>query len=186
MAKVPRTAGILKQFDALPKALKDYFEHFPSLAKDYPWEVSISYLFAQTELAQNTTVFAAVVKLHKVNAKMTWSTVNRHHMTRDRFRELYKTVCGESISKDAIEKAKSAEKVRDQILHGKDVSEADKRMAVVSILEYAHLLNEQVAKDAGFRPFGSMQGFKGRAASLDKPTSRWVLIGMGLIGSKNE
>ncbi len=181
---IPRTAGILKLFEALPESLRAYLSHFPSLATDYPWDVSISYLFAQVELAQNMTVYGAVVKLHRVNSTIARSTVDNHHMTRTRFRELYKITMGKDISQAAVAKAKEAEKIRDRILHGKTVSDSDKRKAVVSILEYANRLNEQVFLDAGFRPFGSMQGFKGRATSLDKSTSKWVLTGMGLIGAK--
>lgn len=181
---IPRTAGILKIFEAKPEGLKAYLPHFKSLAKDYPWEVSISYLFAQTELAQNMTVYGAVVKLHRVDSTIARSTVDGHHMTRNRFRDLYKIIIDKEISDEAIKSATEAEKIRDRILHGKIVSDSDKRKAVVSILQYAELLNEQVFNDAGFRPFGSMQGFKGRAGSLDKSTSRWVLTGMGLIGTK--
>lgn len=181
---IPRTAGILRLFETFPENLRAYLSHFPSLARDYPWDVSISYLFAQTELAQNMTVYGGVVKLHRVNSTIAKSTVDNHHMTRTRFRELYKITMGKDISEEAITKAKDAEKIRDRILHGKIVSDSDKRKAVISILEYANLLNEQVFEDAGFRPFGSMQGFKGRATSLDKSTSKWVLTGMGLIGAK--
>jgi hypothetical protein len=181
---VLRTAGILRLFESLPENLQNYLRHFPGLACDYPWDVSISYLFAQTELAQNMIVYGGVVKLHRVDSAIAKSTVDSHHMTRSRFRELYKIIIAKNISAEAIENAKDAEKIRDRLLHGKRVSDADKRKAVISILNYAHLLNEQVFEDAGFRPFGSMQGFKGRATSLDKSTSKWVLTGMGLIGAK--
>lgn len=122
------------------------------------------------------------MKVHKVDAEIAKSIVNDHHMSRPRFRELYKIIVGKDIAKDTVTRATDAEKIRDRILHGKQVSDEEKRKAVVSILEYANLLNEQASKDAGFRPFGSMQGFKGRASSLDKSTSRWVLTGMGLVG----
>lgn len=181
---VLRTAGILNLFAGLPESLRDYFRHFPNLARDYPWDVTITYLFAETELAQNMIVYGGVVKLHKVDSTIAKSAVDRHHMTRKQFRDLYKTITGKSISEEAVSHAKDAEKIRDRILHGKNVSDSDKRQAVVSILQYANLLNEQVFEDAGFRPFGSMQGFKGRATALDKSTSKWVLKGIGLLGSK--
>lgn len=181
---IPRTAGVLAIFDAMPEELKAYLGHFRGLANDYPWDVSISYLFAQTELAQNMIVYGGVVKLHKVDAKVAKSAVNSLHMTRARFRDLYKIITNKEISSEAINHAKKAELVRDRILHGKSVQDSGKREAVVSILRYAELLNEQVYVDAGFKPFGSMQGFKGRAKSLDESTSRWVLTGMGLIKSK--
>lgn len=179
-------ARILSSFDRYPDSFKCYFNHFPSLARDYPWDVSISYLFAKTELAQNITIYSAVVKCHRVEASMAKSSIDTLHMTRARFCELYNVTMGTKISTDAIAESEIAEKVRDRILHGKTVSESDRRKAVVSVLEYANLLNEQVAIDAGFRPFGSMQGFKGRGQSLDRPTSRWVLIGMGLIHVKDK
>ena len=182
---IPRTAGIKRLFEDLPESLQEYLSHFPNLvAHGYPWDVSISYLFARTELAQNMIVYGGVVKLHMVHSTIAKSAIDKLHMTRPRFRDLYKTIMDNSISNEAITKATEAERIRDKILHGKTVSESDKRKAVVSILEYANLLNEQVFVDAGFRPFGSMQGFKGRAGSLNKPTSKWVLTGMGVINTK--
>ena len=83
---------------------------------------------------------------------------------------------------ETIAKIESAQKTRNKILHGKTVSDADKRRAIISILEYAEAFNEEVSAVAGFRPFGSLQGFRGAAQSLDKSTSRWVLKGIGLIG----
>jgi hypothetical protein len=177
---IPRKAGILKRYHELPIDLKEYLKHFPGLANDYPWNVSISYLFAQLELSQNMIIYGAVVKIHRVDAVMARAAINKHHMTRTRFRDLYKIVIGKSIRAAATELAKDAELIRDQILHGKPVSDGNKRKAVVSTLEYISLLNEQVYVDAKFRPCGSMKGFKGRAKPLDKKTSRWVLIGMGL------
>jgi hypothetical protein len=182
---IPYTAGILKKFDELPENLKAYLSHFPDLVADeYPWDVSISYLFARIELAQNMTIYGGVVKLHRVHSAVAKSAIDRLHMTRPRFRELYKTIMDNPISDDAIIKSRDAEKIRDKILHGKKVSESDKRKAVVSVLEFANLLNEQVFEDAQFRPFGSMQGYKGRATPLDKSTSKWVLKGMGIITPK--
>ena len=101
-------------------------------------------------------------------------------MTRSGFRDLYATIFGKSLKKATADKIAEAEKVRDRILHGKKVSEADKRKAVVEILEYAEAFNAEVQGLAGFKPFGSLQGFKGRAESLDKSTSRWILKGIGL------
>jgi hypothetical protein len=180
---IPRKAGILKRYHELPNELKEYLKHFTGLAKDYPLNVSISYLFSQLELSQNNTIYGAVVKLHRVDAAMAKSVINSNHINCDGFRKLYTTVMDKDISNMATERAKVAEDIRDQILHGKSVSESDQRKAVVSNLEYISLLNEQVYVDAKFRPCGSMKGFKGRAKALDKKTSRWVLTGMGLIGA---
>jgi len=52
---------------------------------------------------------------------------------------------------------------------------ADKRKAVVDILEYAEAFNAELQDIAGFRPFGSLKGFKGRAVSLDNWRVSWAV-----------
>ena len=108
------------------------------------------------------------------------TAVDNHHMTRGEFKDLYKTIFGKPLTKTVADKIAEAEKVRDRILHGKTVSETDKRKAVIDILEYARAFNAAVYDISGFKPFGSLQGFKGRAKPLDKSTSRWILKGVGL------
>ena len=76
-------------------------------------------------------------------------------------------------------KLSRAEKVRDRVIHGKQVDDNEKREAVLDILEFAEGFNVYVSSLAGFKPFGSLRGFKGRATPLDKSTTRWILKGMG-------
>ncbi len=92
---VVRTAGILREFKAFPEPFKLYFEHFESLAVSYPWDISLGYLFSQIELAQNMSLYGGVVKLHKVDARLSKKAIDSHHITRDRFRALYKRIMGE-------------------------------------------------------------------------------------------
>ena len=103
-------------------------------------------------------------------------------MTRDQFRKLFTAIFEVSLSDKTTAKIETAQKTRNKILHGKTVSEANKRNAIVSILEYSEAFNREVSAAADFRPFGSLRGFEGAAQSLDKSTSRWVLKGIGLIG----
>ena len=176
---VPRTAGILKRYQLCQDEVKNYFEHFPKLAKEFPWDVSISYMFAQVELAHNMTIYCGIVKLHRAEGNLVWQAVNNQHITRPSFKEFFKTVFGVNMKKSISEKIEEAEKIRDKILHGKPVSEELKRKAVVDILDYAKNFNQEIYRIAGFKPFGSLRGFKGRAQPLDKSTSRWILKGMG-------
>lgn len=176
----PRTRGILNRYNALPDEIKTYFEHFPRLAEEFSWDVSISYLFSLVELAQNMTIYCGVVKLHRVNSTLARIAVDNHHMTRGAFKDLYNTIFGKPLKKTVVDKIAEAEKVRDRILHGKKVSEADKRKAIFDVLEYAEAFNAEVYRVASLKPFGSLKGFKGRAKPLDKSTSRWILKGIGL------
>ena len=171
--------GIIHRYNACSSEVKVYFSHFPSLAENYPWDVSIAYMFSLVELAQNMAIYCGVVKLHKVNGTMARTAINNQHMTRGVFKELYKSIFGKPLRASVVKKIEEAEKIRDKIIHGKSVSEEDKRKAVVDILEYAEAFNSELNTVANFKPFGSLKGFKGRARSLDKSTSRWVLKGVG-------
>jgi hypothetical protein len=101
-------------------------------------------------------------------------------MTRDGFKQLYETIFGEPLKKSVTEKITKASTVRDCILHGKGISDEEKRKAIVDIFDYAQAFNIACFKASGLKPFGSTKGFKGRATSLDKSTSRWILKGVGL------
>ena len=139
-------------------------------------------MFAKVKLAQNMAIYCSAVKLHRVDTQIAFAAIENHHMTRDGFRELIKTVTGKKIPHAALERIAEAETVRDRLLHGKTVTETAKRKAVVDILSYATMLNEHMHQNHGIKPFGKLKGFKGRTKPLDKSTSRWVLKGMGLTG----
>lgn len=47
---IPRTAGMIAVYNALPQPLQEYFVHFPKLVEEFPHEVALSCLFAQIEL----------------------------------------------------------------------------------------------------------------------------------------
>jgi len=72
-----------------------------------------------------------------------------------------------------------AEKTRDRVVHGKDVTDSELRGAIADVLEYAEKFNAEVNDTAGFRPLGNMRGFKGRAEPLDKRTTKWLMRGLG-------
>ena len=176
----PNKKGILNQYDRLPDEIKKYFGHFPKLAEEFPWDVSISYLFSLVELAHNMTIYCGVVKLHRVDSALARTAVDNFHMTRSGFKDLYETILGRPLKKSIADKIAESEEVRDRILHGKSVSQENKRKAVSGVLKYAEEFNAEMYNIAGFKPFGSLQGFKGRAKPLDKSTSRWILKGIGL------
>ncbi|NZA03056.1 hypothetical protein H0I39_17405 [Ottowia beijingensis] len=82
------------------------------------------------------------------------------------------------------EKIKKAERVRDRVIHGKQVSDPDMRQAIIDVIEYAKALNKDLKAAAGFEPFGDLRGFKGRAQSLEKSTTIWLLKGLGFTGGE--
>jgi predicted alpha/beta-fold hydrolase len=62
-----------------------------------------------------------------------------------------------------------------RLMHGKSVSDEEKREAISRVLHYCDRINDLIAvtKRHGFRPFhADLRGFTGRGDALDKSTSR--------------
>lgn len=101
-------------------------------------------------------------------------------MTRKEFRKLFSSVFGKDIPAQITATIGAAERIRDKVIHGKTVHEADFRMATLRVIEYAESMNDLVHGIAAFKPFtNDLRGFTGRGESLDKSTTKWLMIGLG-------
>lgn len=180
MARIPTYIALTKFYEARTEEVRGYFEYLPKIiGNSIPYEVSIAYVFLKMEQAQNRALYGGVVKLHRADSKFAARIMNYQHLTRDGFQIIFKNVFGHALSKEAANKIIEAEKVRDKVIHGKSVADNDLREAIADVLEYAELFNEDVNNKAGFKPFGSMKGFKGRAEPLDVRTTKWLMRGLG-------
>lgn len=173
-------SGLKKIFDAAPDEVKYSFIHLPKLVDDFPLEVLLSYAFSSVEIAHNLAIYCGIVKIHKAESSLAKKAVDSHHITREGFRTLYKTIYGRKVDATVSKLIEDAESIRDKVMHGKSVTEDEKRMAISRVLQYAIELNELASSHGGIRPFGKQKGFKGRGQSLDKSTTRWILKGVGL------
>ena len=172
--------GVRNKLCDAPEEVQEYFKPAAELIEHYPWEVSLSYLFARVERAHLMAVYCGVVKLHRVEATLAKKAVDLFHNTREDYNALFERVFGRKIPQRLLTILEGAQNVRDRVLHGKTVTEADYRMAIAAIIDYATKFNEVCHGRGGFRPFGDLRGYKGAGASLGASTSRWVLKGIGL------
>lgn len=180
MARIPTYKTLLKFYEARPTEVKSHFEHLPKLVRDgLLYEVAIAYSFLKIEQAQNRALYGGVVKLHRGNAEFVRRLMNFQHLTRDGFKDIYKNVFGQVLKDATVCKLNEAEKARDKVIHGKSVTDNELREAITDVLEYAEAFNSEVHAVAGFKPFADMRGFKGRADSLDKRTTKWLMKGLG-------
>lgn len=148
--------------------------------EQYDWEVCLGFMFIRVEKALNTMLYCGARKMHKANSGVAHRFVDSHHMTRKEFRKLFSNVFGRTIPADTTAVLTEAEKVRDKVIHGKTASDADKRKAVVRVLQYAEEINVLVNEVAGFKPFTSdLRGFTGRGEALDASTTAWLMRGLG-------
>lgn len=179
MARVPSRKTLLKIHSGLPEDVGGHFIHIRKLVVDFPYEVALAYSFLKVEQAQNRALYGGVAKVHRGEAKFVHRVMNSQHLTRDRFKEIYKNVFGVALTSATVAKLDTAEKIRDRVIHGKSVDDNEMREAIADCLEYACLFNVEVAVSAGFKPLGDMRGFKGRADSLDARTTKWLMRGLG-------
>ena len=168
-----------RRYEQCPQKIQDYFQHLPRLVSDFPADITLSYLFSRVERAHNTALYCGLVKLHRANFDMADKAIMQERIDRPVFRMLFKRIIGKEISASLSKEIQEAEAIRDKVIHGKRVSEANIRKAVVLVLSYAEGFNSFVSQKAGFAPFGDLRGFKGGAKSVDKSTTRWMLKGFG-------
>jgi hypothetical protein len=171
---------VLDHFKAAPADVQASFPAFLDLAQKYPWDVSVSYVFSRVEAVKHVTIYCGIVKLHWTDADLTRDLVEKDHMSRGRFKDLFKTVFGTPIKKELLDQLAEGETIRDKVAHGKEWSPAEVRRALKHTFDFATGFNAFVEETAGFRPFGDLRGFKGRRESLPKETTKWVLRGMGI------
>lgn len=176
--------GVTWRFEESAENVRVYFQHAPQLLEGgYPYGIVLAWMFARLELAHNMAIYCGIVKLHRGDATVTRNVLDTHHMTRDGFRKLFKLVFDKPLKKEIATTLNIAERVRDKTMHGKDVTDAEYREAIVAVVDYAEAFNEFMTESGEFLPFGDLRGFKGRGQALDKKTTQWVLRGMGVIGS---
>jgi len=183
MAVAKSWKGVLAHFNRAPEGVRACFIYLPALLEGFPLDVSLSYVFAQVELAHNLSLYCGVVKQHRANAVLARRAIDTQHLTREGFRERFGVVFGQPVPETISEKLASAEDTRDRVMHGKSTSAKQKREAIGNVVEYAREYNDFVYSIARLRPFGELRGFKGRAKSVDPSTTRWMLKGMGFTVS---
>jgi hypothetical protein len=171
--------GLKNFFGERTEEVRNSFEHLPALLDAFPMDVSLAYVFARLELGQNMALYCGAVGIHKANAEVAKNAVGAHHMTRDGFVELYKAVFDCNLPAEAHQDLKSAESVRDKVMHEKAASDDQIRNAIARALEYAEELNQQLHTKHGLRPYGNLKGFAGKSKKFDKRTTRFLLKGLG-------
>jgi hypothetical protein len=179
LEKIKSKPGLLNFYRKLPVEVREYFQHLPRLVDEFPLDVSVAYVLAQIESGQRVALYCGIRKLHKADKQITWKAVGSHHLSRAEFRAKFELIYGKAIPEATVRLATVAEAARDLVMHGKDVSDDDKRNGIAHALQYAAEINDLTVSCGGPAPFGDLRGFGGRGDSLDKSTSRWILKGMG-------
>ena len=152
------------------------------LEDDYPYQVVISYLFARLENAHREALYYGTLK-HGVEKRLAWNAIDRIDLTRNGFRELFQTIYGYKIPRALIDDIKHAEKTRDDLLHGRRLLNDRFPKAVLKVFDYFAGINDLTYRKSQIWIAGDKRGMMGARSVHSKATSRWILMGMGLMAS---
>lgn len=179
--KIKSKPGLKNFYFNRSEEVKDYFSYLPQLINNgFPLNICLAYCFYRVEVAHNQCIYCGIVKLHKADAGFTRRIVDEWDMYRGDFSEKFELIYGYKRPLRLTEGIQEAASVRDDVMHGSTKTPSDKREAIGITLRYAEAFNSFVDDKAGLRPFtDDLRGFKGRASSVDKNTTRWILKGMG-------
>ena len=171
------------------------------------WDVLIAYLFIKVEQAHRMALYATMVKKYKINKVLAADIAGNSELRLDRFRAQYTELIGKALCEDSIEYYDNAVDIRNKVIHGKGlvhgrgilfadkVNEQQKRDAVIWILEYAVLFNEQTKEifvnkkfnekpEYKHKPFGTMVGFNGNAETDNWEKSMGTIKELKLLKPK--
>ena len=170
---------VLNEYEACPEYIQKYFEVFPDLI-EFPYEVSIGYLFSRIERAHKMAFYVCIVRRYKLDPATTRKIVINQRMERPRFKNFFEKIFGCEMPADALKELGEADQVRNNILHGDDFTDNDARKAIACILKYAQLFNSFVNKIEGFKPLDTLSGtLPNRAPLIEEPATLLALKGMG-------
>jgi len=183
----PRTIEeLVAAFDEAPAAVRAFLPDLPRLVTDdalqHGLSAAVAHAFHRLEVAHRRALYAGLVRIHGIPAVLARQTTQREHLSREHFHDLLREVMGAPLPAAAREHYDVAAGVRDDLLHGKDVSEASLRKALLALMRYAVALDRFcVEGDGGASPFAagveSVEPAPGKALAND--TARFVLRGMG-------
>lgn len=178
MAMQRRT--VIKKFKEHRPEVIAYFDPcLKLLENNYDYDVVVSYMFSKLENAHREILYYGIVVLHDVSTKLAFKAIDTHDLTRKDFKEKFSHVYGFNIPSSLSKKIKSAEDVRDRILHGKSPETGKRAQSILDVLYYFDGLDCKVYDKVNIWIAGDRRGIKGAKAPLSDATSRWVLIGMG-------
>ena len=178
---------VLKIFSNCPDNVQDYFDYFPKLAEDFPaaYDVAIAYLFLRVETAHNMMLYYGLVKFHGVPSDMAYKQLGKQYITRDNFKIYFENIFSKKLDVDLMGLIKSAEKTRDEIVHGKasikSMPDQKKREAINLIFEYAKKFNAFAGKNRIYEPFNHYRGAHGGLGQIRQKKHTGSLIIKGAL-----
>lgn len=184
-----RIDEVVAAFDAAPTAVRAFLPDLPRLVTDdalqHGLSAAVAYAFHRLEVAHRRALHLGLVRIHGVPAALAREATQREHLSRGHFHRLLHEVMRAPLPAEPRQHYDVAVGVRDDLLHGKDVSDDALRKALLALVGYAIELERFcVESRAGASPFATTPDEQGPRSgqALTNDTARFVLRGMGFAG----
>jgi hypothetical protein len=175
--------GLRNLYQGLSAEVRGFFSELPCLIDSAAsLDTILAYAYFRLEQGQHLALLYGARKLHKTDAELTKRALDSEHITRESYRTFFGNIYGFPLDADTIDCLAKADGIRDRLMHGKTVTDGEKREAISRALCYAERVNHliDVSHRVGLRPYNhDNRGVVGALGALDKNTSRWVLKGIG-------
>lgn len=177
---------ILRAFDAAPAEVRAFLVDLPRLVDDdglaHGLSAALAWAFHRMEVAHRRALHVGLVRIHGVAPDLARRASQAEHLGREHLHQLLREIMRAPLPDEARRSLDVATSVRDDMLHGKDVSAASLRKALAALVAYAGAF-DAFCREAteGVSPFAAetadVEPPPGRRLTAD--TSRYVLRGMG-------
>ena len=181
-----RITQVERAFDKAPEDVRAFLPDLPRLMQDrelrHGLAAALSYAFHRLEVAHRRALYLGLVRIHGVSPELARSATGNEHLSREHFQRLFHEVLRTPLPADARRQLDVATGVRDDLLHGRDVSAASLRKALLALVGYAVELHAFcTGGEVAMSPFrDDLRGFAPPGdRRLTNATSRFVLRGMG-------
>lgn len=154
--KPPNSDDVIKAYNLCSKDIKDYYCELLSLLQNdsISDETAISYCFFKLEQASHRILYGGLVGVHHAEKTLAMQAVDEQHLTRQGFIDFCIKIFNDedtksnNINDSILSIIKSAEKVRDRVMHGKNIKPAEIRKEITVVLMYSTKLNDEIKRIA--------------------------------------
>lgn len=182
MAKISTAEKVKLALANSDQKVRGYFPLLSELVENISSpEPALAYCFQRIEMAQRVSIYVLLMREYRTNSELAWKVVDKIDMTRSGFPEMYKEISGKTLPNHLRDLIKPAEKIRDDITHGRSKTAAQINSAICCCLVYANDMNTEFSENVGFSPFGDLRGVTSNKSrpQLEKRLTRLVLKGLG-------
>lgn len=177
---------IVRAFDAAPAEVRAFLVDLPRLVEDerlaHGLSAALAWGFHRMEVAHRRALHVGLVCIHGVAPELARRATREEHLSREHLHHLLREILRAPLPDEARRSLDTAASVRDDMLHGRDVSADSLRKALAALVAYAGAF-DAFCREAteGVSPFAAepadVEPPDGRRLTTD--TSRYVLRGMG-------